>query len=47
MGSLFQLSYRITMRESAKEKALLDEIRCRNGNLEVSLSKVDWGKDAL
>ena len=47
MGSLFQLSYRITMRDSAKEKALLDEIRCRNGNLEVSLSKVDWGKDAL
>ena len=38
MGSLFRLTYHITLKDAAKEKEMLDAIRCRNGNLEVSLS---------
>lgn len=39
MGSLFRLTYRVTLRDSAEEKHMLDALRCRNGNLEVSLAR--------
>lgn len=39
MGSLFKLTYNITMKESVNEKKFVDELRCRNGNLEISISK--------
>lgn len=38
MGSLFKLTYDITLRDPAKEKELIDKLRCRNGNLEISIS---------
>ena len=38
LGSLNKLSYDITLRAPGTEKALIDAIRCRNGNLEVSIS---------
>ena len=38
MGSLFKLTYQITLRGSDKEKELIDGLRCRNGNLEISIS---------
>lgn len=38
MGSLFKLTYNITLRQAEQEKELLDGLRCRNGNLEISLS---------
>lgn len=41
LGSLFKLTYDLTLRDSGQEKALLDALRCRNGNLEVSLSIQD------
>ena len=37
MGSMFRLSYKIQMKDPAEEKAFIDEIRSRNGNLEVSI----------
>ena len=37
MGSMFRLSYRIRMKDPAEEKAFIDELRTRNGNLEISL----------
>ncbi|MEF2877608.1 MAG: DUF4956 domain-containing protein [Blautia sp.] len=39
MGSLFRLSYDLTMRSEGKEKELIDKLRCRNGNLEITVSK--------
>lgn len=36
MGSLYRLYYQIRMKENDKEKELLDAMRCRNGNLEIS-----------
>ena len=38
MGSMFRLTYNITLKDPAKEKEMIDKLRCRNGNLEISLS---------
>ncbi len=38
MGSLFKLTYELDMKDCSKEKEFLDEVRCRNGNLEVMLA---------
>ena len=38
MGSMFRLSYRIVMKDVREEKELIDELRTKNGNLEISLS---------
>ena len=38
MGSLFRLTYDITLKDPAQEKAMIDALRCRNGNLEISVS---------
>lgn len=35
MGSLFQLSYEIVLKDEAEEKDFIDNIRCRNGNLDI------------
>ena len=41
MGSLFRLTYRITLKDPSREKELLDALRERNGNLELSLERTD------
>ena len=47
MGSLFELTYRVRLKDPAKEKELLDGIRCRNGNLMVSFTAITMGKETL
>ena len=37
MGSMFRLSYLIRMKDPNEEKAFIDELRTRNGNLEIAL----------
>lgn len=37
MGSMFRLSYKIQMKDPKEEKAFIDELRTRNGNLEISI----------
>ena len=39
MGSLFKLTYNIVLKNSEAEKELIDKLRCRNGNLEISISQ--------
>lgn len=41
MGSLFKLTYNVTLKDSKKEKEMIDKLRCRNGNLEIAVSKQD------
>ena len=36
-GTLFDLSYSIQMKAGADQKKFIDDLRCRNGNLTVSL----------
>ncbi len=38
MGSMFRLTYDIALKDRAKEKEMIDAIRERNGNLEISIS---------
>ena len=47
MGSMFRLTYNLTMKKDAKEKEMLDMLRCRNGNLEITISKQDNSVDEL
>ena len=37
LGSLNRLTYDIMLRRAGEEKAFIDALRCRNGNLEISL----------
>ena len=39
MGSLFRLTYNICLTDPMKEKEMIDLIRTRNGNLEISVSR--------
>ncbi len=47
MGSLYKLQYTIQMKNVADMQKFIDELRCRNGNLEISLAEVMGGMDEL
>ncbi len=38
MGSMFKLTYHLTLKDTDMEKEFIDALRCRNGNLEISMS---------
>ena len=40
MGSMFKLTYEIVLKDQKKEKEFIDELRCRNGNLEIMCSRL-------
>ncbi|MBO4881735.1 MAG: DUF4956 domain-containing protein [Firmicutes bacterium] len=46
MGTLYELTYRIVLKDTAKTKEFLDGIRCRNGNLTIVCGKAEL-KEAL
>ena len=37
MGSMFRLSYKVQLKDAAQEKEFIDELRTKNGNLEIAL----------
>ncbi len=39
MGSLYELRYTVKLQNNAHEKAFIDALRCRNGNLSIQLSR--------
>ncbi len=39
MGSLFKLTYDLTLTDISMEKDFIDDLRCRNGNLEILMSR--------
>ena len=39
MGSMFKLTYNAELTETAREKEMIDKLRCRNGNLEIVVSQ--------
>lgn len=45
MGSMFELYYIIELKDSSKEKEMIDDIRCRNGNLTIICGKVEKAQD--
>ncbi len=47
MGSLYQLSYIVKLKDNINEKSFIDELRCRNGNLEIMCGRVSTEKTEL
>ena len=47
LGSMFRLTYHLTLKEAGVEKQLIDELRCRNGNLEISVSRQETDTTSL
>jgi hypothetical protein len=47
MGSMFKLTYDINLIDPKKEKDLIDELRVRNGNLEISIMRQECGINEL
>ena len=39
MGSMYELTYTIQLKSDSMPKAFIDELRCRNGNLNIILSR--------
>lgn len=38
MGSMFKLKYHVVLKDVTQEKQFIDELRCRNGNLEIMMT---------
>ncbi len=47
MGSLYELTYRVVLRSDANSKQMIDVIRTRNGNLNISLGRGLTAKEEL
>lgn len=47
MGSMFRIYYQVVLKDVKREKEMIDQIRIRNGNLEVSVQRIDYQKSEL
>ena len=47
MGSMYELTYIVSMNKNQKEKEFIDEIRCRNGNMLVMLERQELSEVEL
>ncbi len=47
MGSMFKVTYLVVLKDPKQEKEFIDEIRTRNGNLEVSLYEDSYMENTL
>ena len=47
MGSLYQLEYRVRMKAAGLDKRMIDELRCLNGNLKISLGSPKVNREVL
>lgn len=45
LGSLFELQYTLQLKDTAREKAFIDEVRKRNGNLNISCARPGIGRE--
>ncbi|MDE7164247.1 MAG: DUF4956 domain-containing protein [Clostridiales bacterium] len=42
LGSVFRITYNLKLKDPLKEKAFIDELRVRNGNLDIALSRAEY-----
>jgi len=47
MGSMFRLTYKVTLKDPSQQKELIDKIRVRNGNLEVAIFREETNNYGL
>ncbi|MBP3889503.1 MAG: DUF4956 domain-containing protein [Cellulosilyticum sp.] len=47
LGSMFELQYEVVLKDVRQEKAFIDELRCRNGNLTIICSRPQADREQL
>lgn len=47
LGTLYELTYIVEMKKNVNEKQFIDSLRCRNGNLTISLGQLPARVDVL
>lgn len=47
MGSLYKLHYRVVLKDRTLAQAMIDDLRCRNGNLEIALCEAAQNGEEL
>ena len=47
LGSMFELHYQVRLKDKNREKEMLDEIRCRNGNLTIVCGRMGYVREEL
>ena len=47
MGSLYRLVYNVGMKDAKAERAFIDDLRCRNGNMEIAISRQETVAEQL
>ena len=47
MGSLYEITYQIELKDPEMEKEMIDEIRCRNGNLTIICGRREYNEMGL
>lgn len=47
MGTLYELTYKLQLKDYRIEKEFIDELRCRNGNLDIILGVLDREKNEM
>lgn len=47
MGSMFELTYNVLLKDETNQKELIDELRCKNGNLNIILERIEIGENEL
>lgn len=47
LGSLFEITYHIKLKDAAQQKPFIDQLRTRNGNLAIALGRLAEGRDEL
>ena len=47
LGTMYELTYVLDLKDPAKEKEFIDALRCRNGNLTVVMGTLLRDKDEL
>jgi hypothetical protein len=45
MGSMFRMTYNLKLKDIKKEKEFVDELRCRNGNMEIFISRQEMSSE--
>ena len=47
MGTMFELTYNVNMKDDSEEKTFIDELRTRNGNLNIILGVAETNNEIL
>lgn len=47
LGSMYELHYKVILKDNSEEKKLIDELRCRNGNLPIVCGRPKATKEEL